>query len=150
MKKEIKKETKQQNIKPNKLLLLVGCVVFAIIGVGIILLVYSNQNTSKIAQLEPKTDKTTYNVTVGQKFYTYTNEKPSVGIQAETPVYDAEILKLTETRTIDQSNGLMGGDSYRIEYYFEAIKQGESSITVEKNYRGEIDGNLIDISVVVK
>ncbi len=106
-------------------------------------------------KLECKGDYTVVNLTIGDEFYYQFHRHGSVGEDAEFIVEDNSIVKhlRTETEYLHPEHmkkpGWTGGDAERGKWFFQALKAGQTDLTINILFRFEIESTCT-IKIVVE
>ena len=77
----------------------------------------------------------------GQKAFYQAKSHGSVGIKEKVSVADKTLLKIIRTKrnyAHPDKTKLPGGDAATVTYIFEALEKGETKITIQKIFRGDL------------
>lgn len=108
-----------------------------------------------ILKVECTEENTVLKLSIGDEFYYQFHRHGSVGEDAEFKISDDSIIKHTDTQTeyLHPENmkkpGWTGGDAERGKWFFKALKQGETTLTINILFRFEIESTCT-IPIIVE
>jgi len=109
----------------------------------------------EMLRVECKGEDTVLKIAVGDEFYYQFHRHGSVGEDAEFEIGDDSIIRHTNTQKEYlhpehmKKPGWTGGDAERCKWFFEALKQGGTTLTINTLFRFEVESSCT-ITIIVE